>query len=243
MDASKSELWRREELTSSTAGRALGALYERLGCDRHWRVGRIVMDAILRTERGAYRSLTARELLARFHQVRVGSYSYGECMLPGVFPRGVEIGRYVSVAKGVRVYTQNHPLDRLSMHPFFYDPRLGLVEHQALEPGSLWIGHDCWIGSGAIVTPACNRIGVGAVVAAGAVVTRDVADFAVVAGNPARELRRRFEPGICERILESRWWERSIEDVAAELPSMLEPLASESIATHPLLAQRGPEAS
>lgn len=236
MTASASELWRGDELCSSLAGRSIAKLYELLSCNRHWRVGRLLMDLILRSERGPYRSRTARELLERFHEVRVGAYSYGECMRPGIFPRGVEVGRYVSISKGVRAYTQNHPYDRLSMHPFFYDRRLGLVEQQ-LDAGYLSIGHDSWIGFGAIITPGCHRVGIGAIVAAGAVVTRDVADFAIVAGNPARELRRRFEGPICDRILASRWWERSIEEVAAELPSMREALTAERVSTHPLLAR------
>jgi carbonic anhydrase/acetyltransferase-like protein (isoleucine patch superfamily) len=108
-----------------------------------------------------------------------------------------------------------------------------------LEPGALSIGHDCWIGYGAIVTPGCRRIGVGAIVAAGAVVTRDVADFAIVAGNPARELRRRFAPELCDRILASRWWEHSIAQVAAHLPAMLAPLTPANVSTHPLLGAVG----
>ena len=89
-----------------------------------------------------------------------------------------------------------------------------------MQFSKLEIGHDAWLGARAIVTPGCHRIGIGAVVAAGAVVTKDVPDFAIVGGNPARIIKFRFDQPTIDRILASRWWERSVKDCAAYMPYM-----------------------
>ena len=68
------------------------------------------------------------------------------------------------------------------------------------------IGHDVWIGHGAIVLPG-RSIGTGAVVAGGAVVTKDVPDYTIVAGNPARIIRRRFPEETGERLKALAWWD------------------------------------
>lgn len=151
-------------------------------------------------------------------------YSYGPCLVPGGFPPGVKVGRYVSVASGVQVLLRNHPMDRLSTHPFFFNQKLGLLEKDTIEDGNLEIGHDAWIGSRVIITPGCKRIGIGSVVGAGAVVTKDVPDFAIVGGNPARLIRYRFSEDQREVILASRWWERSIEELRAHMEFFTESL-------------------
>src|ERR1017187_4066715 len=163
-----------------------------LAAYRWGRVRGICMSVLEQLEGGAFYSSTLRRILERYHGVRVGAYSYGECMVPGSWPAGVRVGRYVSVAPGVRVFLRNHPYDRLSMHPFFYNKKLGWVAEDTITSGTLEIGHDAWIGERVIITPGCRRIGIGAVVGAGAVVTKDVPDFAMVGGNPARLIRYRF---------------------------------------------------
>lgn len=150
-------------------------------------------------------SATSRELMSEYHEVEIGAYSYGDCFDPATIPRGTFIGRYVSIARGVRMFMQNHPIDRLSTHPFFYEQGLNgaaIVD----EPYQLVIGHDVWIGCNAIITPRCRRVGNGAIIGAGAVVTKDVPDFAIVAGSPAKRIRDRFPAEVQERLLASKWW-------------------------------------
>jgi len=171
---------------------------------RHLR--RICGALLLRLEGGEFYSGTLRLILEQDYGVKVGAYSYGPCMTPGVFPSGVVVGRYVSVGPGVRVFLRNHPLDRFSLHPFFYNQKLGWVVEDTIQQGQLEIGHDSWIGANAIITKGCRRIGIGSVVGAGAVVTRDVPDFAIVGGNPARVLRMRFPETVCQALKASQWW-------------------------------------
>jgi len=121
------------------------------------------------------------------------------------------------------------------MHPFFYNHKLGLVKEDSIESGSTEIGGDAWIGERAILTPKCRRIGIGAVVGAGAVVTKDVDDFSIVAGNPARHLRYRFDGGVRQRLLDSRWWERPIHELKPFIAEFLRP-AADVPPTHPILS-------
>lgn len=189
-----------------------------------------------RQEGGEFYSATLRDILERYHGVQVGAYSYGEALVPGSFPRGVTVGRYVSVATGVQVLLRNHPLDCLSTHPFFFNKDLGYVKEDTVSFHTLEIGHDAWVGSRAIITPGCRRIGIGAVVGAGSVVTKDVPDFAVVAGNPARTIKLRFDDATIAEILASHWWDKPVWELVHCISQMNTPVAK-SVSNHPLLSE------
>lgn len=164
---------------------------------------------ICKLEGGQLRSSTYRSLMKRYYDIEIGRYSYGECLFPGRLTRGTKIGNFCSVASGVSVFRRSHPVKFLSLHPFFFNSHLGILDSDtidAIEDNPLSIGDDVWIGANAIITPRCKKIGIGAVVAAGAVVTADVPDFTIVAGNPARVIKKRFAEEICSEIYESRWW-------------------------------------
>ncbi|MGE3109785.1 MAG: antibiotic acetyltransferase [Phycisphaerales bacterium] len=194
-----------------------------------------------RLEGGQMWSATAREILRARCGVVIGAYSYGECFVPYSFPAGVVVGRYVSIANGVRIFLRNHPMDRLSTHPFFFNSRLGVIGTDNVTNHGFEIGADAWIGENAIVTPGCRRVGIGAVVGAGAVVTKDVPDFAIVVGNPARVVRMRFDEVTCEAIRGSRWWEKTLSECRAVLPAMVGPVGDWR--AHPLLRGEGRQGS
>ena len=170
-----------------------------------------------------------RAYLRSQYGVEVGAYSYGPVLNPGTLPRGTVVGRWCSVGVDLRVFRRNHPMDRVSMHPLFYNSALGLVETDTIESDDenpLVVGHGVWIGERVIVLPGCRRIGNGAVVGAGAVVTRDVQAYEIVGGNPAQHLGQRFSDEAATLVDESRWWDRSAEDLSSDLRLMLQPVSS-----------------
>ena len=194
----------------------------------------LALHLALRWEGGAFYSRTARLIMSQCCGVNIGAYSYGACFKMGAFPPGVVIGRYVSIGPDATAFLRNHPIDRLSNHPFFYNSTLGFVASDAVSAGLLEIGHDAWIGARTILLKGCTRVGIGAIVGAGAVVTKDVPNFAVVAGNPARVIRSRFPKDLCATVLASRWWERPVNDCVRDINPMLTPLLQDGF-IHPLL--------
>ncbi|MFZ5720252.1 MAG: CatB-related O-acetyltransferase [Pseudomonadota bacterium] len=156
--------------------------------------------------RNEYESLELRRWFAKSFGVEVGLYSYG-CFDRWRFPPRTRIGRYCSFAKTARVLDANHPTDALTTHPFLYDPGHGVVDSTPLDPPWIEIEDDVWVSHNATITPGCKRIGRGAIIGAGAVVTKDVPPYAIVAGMPATVIRSRFDPETQAAIEATRWWE------------------------------------
>ena len=183
---------------------------------------RICRRAALRLEGGAFHSTTLRAILREHHDVTVGPYSYGPVLSPGVLPPGTTVGAYCSVAGGLVVRRRDHPLKHPFLHPFFYNADLGFVAKDTIErdrDNPLTIGNDVWIGDRVTVLSGCRHIGNGAAIGAGAVVTRDVAPYSVVAGVPARCIRMRFDQDAIDRLERSRWWEHDIATLIGLLPA------------------------
>ncbi|MEM0913129.1 MAG: CatB-related O-acetyltransferase [Planctomycetota bacterium] len=201
------------ELIRSGRARWAERGYDLLGGRRRRRVAGQFFSVVERWEGGQMRTDTLRRWMRRDYAVDIGPYSYGSCFELGAFPPSVTIGRYTSIGPAVRVFTQNHPLDQPSTHPYFYEAGLGFVDEDRLEPGHLDIGHDVWMGQSSIVLPGCRRIGNGAVIGANAVVTRDVPDFAIVAGIPAKVIRHRFDDAAQREVIESEWWTKSLDEL------------------------------
>lgn len=122
----------------------------------------------------------------------------------------VSVGRFTSIGFDALIGAGEHPLDRFSTHPVFYSPvnplKLKWVGSSLFnESAPVSLGSDVWIGARAVVLGGV-RIGHGAVVAAGAVVTRDVEPYSVVGGVPARPIRERFPAEIASELLDLQWW-------------------------------------
>jgi len=153
----------------------------------------------------------------------IGEFSYGR---PKVrFPESgkkLTIGRYCSIADKVEILLGgNHRMDWGTTYPFSALPDLWPLapktEDYHSSRGDVVIGHDVWLGSGAIILSGVT-VGHGAVVAAHAVVAKDVPPYAIVGGNPAKVIRYRFDEATIEALLEAKWWDLPREKIATLIP-------------------------
>jgi acetyltransferase-like isoleucine patch superfamily enzyme len=190
-----------EELKRTAIGTLVARLYPTLPFRRR------LVALVARLEGGDLRSASLRDVLDRHHGVTVGAHSYGSLLIPGRADPGTSIGRYVSVGPNVLRFGAAHPLDRLTMHPYWYQPALGFAAAEDVPRTALHIEAEVWIGANAVILPGCTRIGVGAVIGAGAVVTKDVPDFAVMGGVPARQIGLRLTEETRSALLANRPWD------------------------------------
>ncbi len=149
------------------------------------------------------------ERMCVLHDVSLGDYSY---LGDGTRVIRAEIGRFCSIAGSVQIGLGSHPSGMVSTSPVFYTNRNAVrtqwVEHppQFEEYKHTVIGHDVWIGTRAMIRDGVT-IGHGAIIGAGAVVTKDVEPYAVMAGVPARMIRKRFDEGTVAKLLNLNWWD------------------------------------
>jgi hypothetical protein len=122
------------------------------------------------------------------------------------------VGRFSNIAAMTRIGPTDHPFAHAAQHHFLYrssyywdDVPDDADFFTARAARRTTLGADCWIGHGAIIKPEV-AVGIGAIVASGAVVTRDVGPFQIVAGCPATPLRARFDQGVIDRLLALAWW-------------------------------------
>jgi acetyltransferase-like isoleucine patch superfamily enzyme len=153
----------------------------------------------------------------------IGEFSYGR---PKVrFPESgaaLTIGRYCSFADRVEILLGgNHRVDWVSTYPFSalraLWPKAPRSQAYHDTNGDVTIGHDVWFGSGAFILSGVS-IGDGAVVAAHAVVTKDVPPYAIVGGNPAGVIRYRFDEATVAALLDAAWWDLRPDEVARLIP-------------------------
>ncbi|MDD3313196.1 CatB-related O-acetyltransferase [Pseudodesulfovibrio sp.] len=119
------------------------------------------------------------------------------------------IGKFCSIGSGaifMMAGNQGHRHDWVSTYPFHYMPEFSTAEDGFRRKGDTVVGNDVWIGSEAMIMPGIT-VGHGAVIAARAVVTRDVPPYGIVGGNPARLIRHRFGDDDIKRLLELAWWD------------------------------------
>jgi acetyltransferase-like isoleucine patch superfamily enzyme len=122
----------------------------------------------------------------------------------------VTIGRYCQLAPRVAIYTYNHPIDTVTT--FVGEELFGGAFKESFVNEPVRIGHDVWIGHGAIVLPGV-KIGTGCIIGAGAVVTKDIAPYAIAAGNPAKVIRPRFDDEVAQALLKWEWWNLTAEQL------------------------------
>lgn len=132
----------------------------------------------------------------------------------------VDIGKYCSIASGVSIGPGLHNIEGISTHPVFYLKNTPLAKTYCendlfISSKRTSIGHDVWIGEKAVILDGLT-IGTGAIIAAGAVVTKNVPPYAIYGGVPAKLIRYRFAEDISYKLLNSCWWnneENEIEEM------------------------------
>ncbi|WP_323781323.1 chloramphenicol acetyltransferase [Thalassovita sp.] len=147
---------------------------------------------------------------SRIGHSHIGDYSYCDRYDDIA---NTQVGKFANIASFVRIGATDHPMERASLHHFLYRSAdywddVGHDEDFFVHRHSrrAVIGHDTWVGHNAQVKPEVT-IGHGAIVASGAVVTKDVAPYMIVAGIPAQPIRERFSAVIAKRLMALAWWD------------------------------------
>lgn len=159
------------------------------------------------------------EVVAASKSTFIGAHSYMNGL--GYVRSNVFIGRYCSIGRRVTLGAFGHAMTGLSTCPALSggDAQSNYTREEMefltlpdapLRSRYTVIQSDVWIGDGAIILPGVT-VGVGAVIGANSVVLRDVAPYEIVGGIPAKPIRKRFPAEVCDRLLQSEWWELPLE--------------------------------
>ena len=153
-------------------------------------------------------------------RITVGAFTYGvgpSTVLLFKQDDRVTIGKYCSIARGVMfIASGEHYYGRVSNYPFRARCLGEDGNSETASKGAIEVGHDVWIGAHTLVLSGV-KIGHGAVIGAGSVVSKDIPPFAIAAGVPARVLRFRFDEAEVQRLLSIKWWDWSHEHILSKL--------------------------
>ena len=156
-------------------------------------------------------------------KITMGKYSY---IGADTYITDAVIGNFCSIAGGCNIGGGIHPINTVSTSPVFFKGNNFLHKNFAEIPykpsQTVVIGSDVWIGEKVYIKAGVS-IGTGAIIGAHAVVTKDVAPYTIVAGVPAKVLRKRFEDDIIEKLLQTRWWEKEDEEIRKFAKTMNDP--------------------
>ncbi len=132
------------------------------------------------------------------------------------------IGKFCQIASGVEFVMNgaNHQMNAVSTFPFYtlqgWDMAPPAREDMPLK-GDTVIGNDVWIGQDVTILPGVH-ISDGAIIGANSVVASDVEPYTIVAGNPAKLIRKRFDDELIDLMLKFRWWDKSVEEINSLIP-------------------------
>lgn len=134
------------------------------------------------------------------------------------------IGKFCQIATGVRFIMNgsNHAMDGISTYPFkVFGGAWSDASMDVINKGNTVIGNDVWMGNSVTVMQGI-KIGDGAIIGTNSLVTKDVAPYSVVGGNPARVIRKRFDDETIEFLLDLAWWDWDIEKITHNLKAITE---------------------
>ncbi|OGK21567.1 hypothetical protein A3C23_01650 [Candidatus Roizmanbacteria bacterium RIFCSPHIGHO2_02_FULL_37_13b] len=166
-----------------------------------------------------------KDLVAEKYRDNIGHYTYGN---PSIFDWNegaiLKIGKFCSFAEDVTIFLGGeHHTDWITTYPFpaLYQiwPEAKDVKGHPKTKGDVIIGNDVWIGYGATILSGIT-IGNGAVIGARSVVTHNVADYTMVAGNPARIIKKRFDDKTIQRLNLTKWWNWPTEKIRNNLNNL-----------------------
>lgn len=151
-----------------------------------------------------------------FVDSKMGRFSYCgyDCFIINTI-----IGSFCSISDNVSIGGGTHPLSWVSTSPAFYkgrdsiSKRLAKLEYD-MKDGRTTIGNDVWIGRGVYIKAGVN-IGDGAVIGMGSIVTKNVEPYSIVAGNPAIEIRKRFDDRTIEELCNKKWWDKEEDEISS----------------------------
>lgn len=156
----------------------------------------------------------------KFYRSSIGRYSY---VARNCFVTDARIGAFTSIAGGCYIGGTGHPLNWVSTSSVFHKWenvfKRNFSRHEFEIFQETTIGNDVWIGANAMIRAGVT-IADGAVVGMGAVVTKDIGPYEIWGGNPARLIRKRFDDETIKRLLVSKWWEKSEEEIETLAPFM-----------------------
>lgn len=134
--------------------------------------------------------------------VEIGDYTY---INSGFLYPGVRVGKYCSMGHNICIGPGEHYINRISSYPILTRVLKENFEQEFPTVKPTVLGNDVWVGHGSVIMQGV-KVGDGAVIAAGAVVTKDVPDYTVVAGIPAREIKHRFNQETVQKLEKLQWW-------------------------------------
>ncbi len=159
---------------------------------------------------------------------QIGDYTYGNPEVHAQWQGAtLKIGKFCSIAGGVKIILgDNHRMDWATTFPFpsFADdwPEVAYKKDYWFTKGDVIIGNDVWIGEDALILSGVT-VGDGAVIGARTVIAKDVEPYAVMVGNPARIIKKRFSDEIISQLLAIAWWNWSTEKIREHLETLLSP--------------------
>lgn len=172
-----------------------------------------------RSKRRAFRfkhGLTIYGINRKKYNIGEGSYLGNNTVISN--PEQTVIGKYCSISHEVYIGPTAHSLHYLTTNSFIENEDNGTIDNAIVVPKNnlvkpefetskpVIIGNDVWIGLRAIIMPGV-KIGDGAVIATGAIVTKDIPPYAIAAGVPAKIIKYRFSPQIIDELLKLKWWD------------------------------------
>lgn len=159
----------------------------------------------------------------KFYRSRIGKYSYID---RNSFVADTEIGNFTSIGSGCEIGGAAHPLNWVSTSPVFHKwgniMKKNFSRHEFEIFHKTKIGNDVWLGARCLVK-AGVKIGDGAVVGMGSVVTKNIGEYEIWAGNPAKLIRKRFDDETISKLQKIRWWDMSDQDIEKYSKYMVDP--------------------